>query len=283
MFEQLFASPRVIREHEEAPYRAERERYLEDRLKQGYRLQGLRLYARELLWAARKLVMDPEHGVNLQELEAVAQTGWAERERRSGQVLNTPWTAVRFIDSIRPWLRLITSMETDHPEDIRDRPIVMLCAIYGFRASEVASLRLEDLDWEHNLLSVQRCKRRGTQVYPLVPSVGNAILRYLCELRPHSPRREVFLTHHPPFRPLSGSALFHVISPRLTKLGIRALHRGAHALRHACAEHLVAEGFSLKEIGDHLGHRSAEATRIYAKVDLASLREVARFDLGGLS
>jgi hypothetical protein len=44
----------------------------------------------------------------------------------------------------------------------------------------------------------------------------------------------------------------------------------------------MAEGFSLKQIGDHLGHRSAYATRIYAKVDLAGLREVADFDLGGL-
>jgi integrase/recombinase XerD len=53
-------------------------------------------------------------------------------------------------------------------------------------------------------------------------------------------------------------------------------------LRHACAGHLVEEGFSLKEIGDHLGHRSSSATRIYAKVDLPGLREVATFDLGGL-
>ena len=60
------------------------------------------------------------------------------------------------------------------------------------------------------------------------------------------------------------------------------MHRGPHALRHACAGHLVAEGLSLKEIGDHLGHRSAGATRIYAKVDLNGLREVAQFSLGGL-
>ena len=39
---------------------------------------------------------------------------------------------------------------------------------------------------------------------------------------------------------------------------------------------------SLKEIDDHLGHRDVEATRIYAKVDLVRLREVAEFDLGGL-
>ena len=44
----------------------------------------------------------------------------------------------------------------------------------------------------------------------------------------------------------------------------------------------MAEGFSLKEVGDHLGHRSAFATRTYAKVDLSGLREVANFDLGGV-
>lgn len=65
-------------------------------------------------------------------------------------------------------------------------------------------------------------------------------------------------------------------------LHIESLHRGPHSLRHACAGHLVAEGFSLKEVGDHLGHRSAFATRTYAKVDLVGLREVGNFDLGGL-
>ena len=46
--------------------------------------------------------------------------------------------------------------------------------------------------------------------------------------------------------------------------------------------HLVAAGLSLKEIGDHLGHRRTEATRVYAKVDLVGLREVAAVDVGGL-
>lgn len=51
-------------------------------------------------------------------------------------------------------------------------------------------------------------------------------------------------------------------------------------MRHACAGHLVAEGFSLKEIGDHLGHRSAEATRIYAKVDLVLAARSGRLPSG---
>jgi site-specific recombinase XerD len=57
--------------------------------------------------------------------------------------------------------------------------------------------------------------------------------------------------------------------------------RGSHAA--ACAGRLLARGLSLKEIGDHLGHRSPDSTRIYAKVDLQGLREVAAFDLGGFA
>jgi site-specific recombinase XerC len=44
----------------------------------------------------------------------------------------------------------------------------------------------------------------------------------------------------------------------------------------------MSENFTLKEIGDHLGHRSLASTRIYAKVDLQGLRQVADFDLGGI-
>jgi site-specific recombinase XerD len=68
----------------------------------------------------------------------------------------------------------------------------------------------------------------------------------------------------------------------MRRSGIQAPHRGPHVLRHACAGHLLARGLSLKEIGDHLGHRRPDSTRIYAKVDLPGLREVAAFDLGGL-
>ena len=52
--------------------------------------------------------------------------------------------------------------------------------------------------------------------------------------------------------------------------------------RHASATHLLAQGFSLKEIGDHLGHRLSKTTAVYAKVNLTGLREVANLSLRGL-
>ncbi|GFP30957.1 tyrosine-type recombinase/integrase [Candidatus Hakubella thermalkaliphila] len=178
--------------------------------------------------------------------------------------------------------RLLASMETNRPEDLRDRPIIMLFAIYGLRATEVAKMRLEDIDWEHDLILVSRPKSRGRQIYPLLPTAGNAILRYLQEVRPRCSWREVFLTFSAPLRPISRTGLYSLTQRRMLEPGISTPHRGPHALRHACAVHLVEEGLSLKEIGDHLGHRSSSATRIYAKVDLSGLREVAAFDLGGL-
>jgi len=179
--------------------------------------------------------------------------------------------------------RLFAGLDLNRPSGVRDRAILMLFAIYGLRESEVAKLRLDDIDWEHDELRVPRAKRREAQVYPLLPSVGNALIQYLRSVRRASPHREVFLTVMSPYRPLSTSGLYDIVAPRLKSLNVQCAHRGPHSLRHACAARLVAEGLSFKEIGDHLGHRSTSATRVYAKVDLAGLREVAAFDLGELS
>jgi integrase/recombinase XerD len=179
--------------------------------------------------------------------------------------------------------RLLAGTGGDEPRDTRDHAILMQFAIYGLRSGEVRGLRLEDLDWTAELIMVERPKQRRTQYYPLVASVGDAIVRYLQGVRPRCTFREVFVTLKAPFRPLSAGGMYHAVASRLNSLGIQTGNHGPHSLRHACAAHLVETGLSLKEIGDHLGHRDAHATRTYAKVDLAGLQEVAAFDLGGLS
>jgi len=179
-------------------------------------------------------------------------------------------------------LRLLAQAEGNSPADIRDRALLMLLAFYGLRAGEVRCLRLQDFDWQNELLTVARGKTLSVQTYPLARQVGDAVVRYLKEARPRSTHREVFLTLRPPFSPLGNAAVGAVACRRLHSLGLPLCHYGSHILRHACATHLLAEGLSLKEIGDHLGHRHPDTTRIYAKVDLTALRQVADFDLGGL-
>jgi site-specific recombinase XerD len=179
--------------------------------------------------------------------------------------------------------RILADTLTDRRRDVRDRAILMLLAIYGMRSGEVASLQLDHVDWSKRVIRVFRLKRREPQVYPLILSVAAALARYIDTVRPKSPHREIFLGLQSPQRPLSAGAMHNVVGRRFLALGIRVAHRGPHALRHACATRLIGEGLTLKEIGDHLGHRSTSATSIYAKVNLAALREVGDFDLGDLS
>lgn len=178
--------------------------------------------------------------------------------------------------------RLIATAEGDRPTDIRDRAMLMLLAVYGLRSGEVVALRLEDFDWKREVLTVPRGKKQKPRTYPLCRPVGDAVLRYLCEVRPRTDYREVFLTRLAPIKPLDSCGLGEVAQRRLHALGLKLPHYGTHVLRHACATHLLAQGLSLKEIGDHLGHQSPETTRIYAKVDLGALRTVGDFDLEGL-
>jgi site-specific recombinase XerD len=178
--------------------------------------------------------------------------------------------------------KILNATGGDRPASIRDHAILTLLAVYGVRAGEVARLQLNDIDWQREMIVFTRSKLLGSHSFPLCQSVGEVIIRYLKEVRPRSSSRELFLTMRAPFRPLTSGALCQLVARQLIPMGLPIKHHGPHSLRHACATRLINEGLSLKEVGDHLGHRCPETTRIYAKVDLVRLREVASFDLGGL-
>jgi site-specific recombinase XerD len=178
--------------------------------------------------------------------------------------------------------RLLKTTEGDVASNIRNRAILLLLAVYGLRASEVWRLRFEDFDWDQQTFYIKRSKCGPLQKFPLVPTVGRALMRYLKKVRPKdSTHREIFLNLYAPYPPLK--SVTYIVSKRWKPLNVAIKHHGAHSLRHACATRLINQGVPLKTIADQLGHRDLETTRIYAKVDLTRLREVANFNLGGLS
>lgn len=179
--------------------------------------------------------------------------------------------------------RLLTSTEGERPVDKRDRAILMLLVAYGLRSGEVSRLQLDDVDWENETLRIRRSKSGRTHLFPLSQGVGQAILRYVLEVRPPRAERTLFFTMFAPVQPLSRGGMTSIVHNRLRRIGIVNGPRGPHSLRHAAARHLLDQGMSMKEIGDFLGHRSPSATAVYAKVDLNALREVADFDLEGLA
>ena len=168
------------------------------------------------------------------------------------------------------------------PTSIRDHAIILLLSVYGVRSGEVRRLCLDDIDWQQHRIRFVRSKSARHDDAPLVAQVGNAIARYLREARPHSTSRVVFLRVRAPFTPLSPGGLYSTVKSHFPVHERPAKGRGPHGLRHACARHLLESGLSFKEVGDHLGHRDPDTTRIYAKVNLAMLRRVAFDALGGL-
>jgi integrase/recombinase XerD len=177
--------------------------------------------------------------------------------------------------------KIVENSHNDYPTNIRDHAILQVLSVYGLRSSELTGLCLKDIDWKNERLYLRRSKRSKPQIFPLLSSVGNAILRYIQQVRPNDCRlKEVFISRKAPYRSLSTTAVYQIVSKRIKPLNLNIKHQGPHSLRHGCATHLINEGFSLKEISDHLGHQELETTRIYAKVDLLNLRKVAEMDWG---
>jgi len=175
--------------------------------------------------------------------------------------------------------RLIESTRDDCAADTRACPVLLLCAIYGMRATEVARLSLDDIDWRNETITIRRAKRGRVQQFPLQYEVGQAIIGYLQNARPRCEVRNVFVTLTRPYRAIRSQAVWTLVGERMRTCGIRLPHVGPHSLRHACATQLLKKGSSLQEIADFLGHRDMKSVSTYARHDPRMLRNVSEFSL----
>jgi site-specific recombinase XerD len=163
------------------------------------------------------------------------------------------------------------------PVELRNRAILMLLARLGLRAQEVANLCLDDINWHEARVVIRSTKTHRDRVLPLSKDVGEALAHYLRCGRPASTSRVVFLYVHAPFRPFSDSnAISRIAARALRRAGVTGYARlGAHVFRHTAASQMVNQGANFKDVADVLGHQSLQTTGIYAKLDLATLSEVA--------
>jgi site-specific recombinase XerD len=157
----------------------------------------------------------------------------------------------------------------------RDYAILLLLARLGLRSGEVAFLELDDIDWNSGTLSV-RGKSGLRNTLPLPLEVGKAIAAYLQCGRPPCDSRRVFLRARAPVGGFRGPcAIGSIVRHSLERAGVNAPTYGAHQFRHGLATEMLRQGASLREIGEVLGHRHSQTTKIYAQVDLEALRTLA--------
>lgn len=243
------------------------DRYLLERLDAGYKPKSMASLCRDL----RSFFHFAEHQkLNTTRIAVAIQS--PRVPRYNSEPKGPRWQDVR---------RLLDHDFGSKPSDLRAAAVVCLSGIYGLRNSEVIRLKLSDFDWRNEILTIKRAKTGKIQQFPIQFEVGEKILAYLKHGRPKCPQRTLFVSLRPPYRVVHPSGFWVVVSNRMKKLGIESKTFGTHALRHACATHLLRDGSSLPEIAHFHGHSDLKSVSIYAKHDIEALKQIANFSLAG--
>ena len=170
----------------------------------------------------------------------------------------------------------IKTITSDENVPLRDTAMILLGLSTGIRACDIIRLRLTDIDWVNDTITWKQSKTGNLVCLPLIPSVGNAIARYIVEQRPSAPNDYLFVRMLAPFEPLSGHASCYVMVKRiLEKAGVSKNGRiwGMHLLRHNAASTMVENEVANETIAAILGHADADTTGIYITTDEKRLKE----------
>jgi site-specific recombinase XerD len=177
-----------------------------------------------------------------------------------------PWSLVR---------KLLSSVDQSSKAGRRDYAILHLMAYYGLRASEIADLRLVDVDFEARTCRVRQRKTSSDLLLPLSIRTLGVLRQYLRRERPPLDHPSLFLRARRPSGGLDHYAACDVFYKRASESGLGLDHYSSYCLRHSFAMRLLQRGVGVKAIGDLLGHRSLEATCVYLRLDMSALRGVA--------
>src|SRR6266851_2118771 len=197
MFDQLFRRRAAVRRHLNSPLLQERLEYLRYCAGRGYKLYTLRQLAQDLLRIQNLLGLPTSSkAIDPAAVEATVKRCVPRRKPHSNC---KNWRQKEIFSHATQWLRFLKRLRLPQVSPPVYQP---------------------DVDWQRNLLFIfiPRTKGRRTEPYPLSPTVGEAIIRYLERVRPRSSYREIFLTVEAPIRPLSGAAIWRIVAKRARAL-----------------------------------------------------------------
>ena len=189
-----------------------------------------------------------------------------------GSAENTVWPK----ESV---LKLLNSIDRGNPCGKRDYAIFLLVTLLGIRGGDIRLLKLENINWNKNIIEFIQSKTSQRIRLPLLKDIGWAIIEYLKHGRPKIESPYLFLRHIAPQDKLKdGNCFYHIIKRCIKISGIIPPSKkniGMHSLRHSLASTLLGNQAPLQIISDILGHTNTESTSVYLKTDLDILRGCA--------
>ncbi len=178
-----------------------------------------------------------------------------------------PWSDVK---------RILQAVNRRTPHGIRDYAILLMMSLYGLGSAEIVGLKLDDIHWRTNTLTIKRPKTGVEIQLPLLSVVARALTVYLRRARPlDAPSRSLFIRHQMPHVGFTSSAIRFAIRQYAARAGIQAQMLGGHVLRHSHASRQVEQQAPPRVLSSILGHLDPESTSVYTRVAVERLRGIA--------
>jgi len=177
--------------------------------------------------------------------------------------------------------KILASIDRSTPVGKRDFAIILLAAITGLRQSDIAELKLSDIDWAIGEIRIVQKKTGQVLTLPLTADVGEALMDYILNGRvtalgrPQYGDEHVFLTTIAPYKAFENpKSIGHIYTGRRKKAGFHQ-NNGMHALRRAVGRDMITAGIPITTVSQVLGHKNIDASIPYIAVDTTNLKECA--------
>lgn len=174
---------------------------------------------------------------------------------------------------------LLNAIDTSSKRGKEDYLIISLICYLGLRISDVVNLKLSNINFDDNTISIIQYKTNNKLVLPLIDEIKYSLLDYLKNVRPKDSNLDyIFITNIPPYRQnIEIKTYNHIVKKYLDKAGVNINGRkhGFHSLRHSFSTSLLNENVSLYSISTILGHHDIKSTMGYLNVDVSKLKELA--------
>ena len=174
--------------------------------------------------------------------------------------------------------KMLNAIDIRTKQGKEDYLILSLICYLGLRISDVVNLKLSNINFNENKISIIQYKTDNLLTLPLIDKVKYPLLDYLKNVRPQCDLDYVFITLKKPYRQhIELKTHNHKVKNYLIKanIDINGRKHGFHSLRHSFSTLLLKENTSLYSISTILGHQDVKTTMLYLDIDTSKLKELA--------
>lgn len=153
----------------------------------------------------------------------------------------------------------------------RDYAMMALASNTGLRFVDISNLKLSDIDWRANTITIVQHKTGQSNTLPLETEVGSAIADYIINARPQCTSPYVFLRSFAPYTKLKSGS--HIVRSYLSSEDVNLTAIGFHAFRRGMGTRMLESDIGISIISQILGHRESDSIKPYLALSLGKLKQ----------